>query len=99
MKTIEEKLEIYRAYLNGATIQWRSNASDEVWEDVTSPSFDYGFNDYRVKTEPDHNAMAKAYIVADGYVFWKVGEPSYLDKQDTVRAPEFDIIARNKEQK
>lgn len=100
MKTIEEKIEIYRAYLNGKQIQWKSKSSNSVakdWEDITTPSFNYEACDYRVKPEQPKQRVAYAFVSAKGYLEWNVDE-RYCSA-GFVRYPEFDIIASNNEQK
>ncbi len=96
MKTIEEKVEIYRAYLNGKQIQWKSEMNEIDWEDINAPSFNYETCDYRVKPEPTKQKVAYAFVSAKGYLEWNVDErycsPGF------VRYPEFDIIASNKGQ-
>lgn len=103
MKTIEEKIEIYRAYLNGKQIQWKSKSSNSVakdWEDITTPSFNYEACDYQVKPEPTKHKVAYALIhKLDGYVFWTVSPERHIDRSFYQRCPEFDIIANNKDQK
>ena len=95
MKTIEEKLAIYKAYLEGKEIQIKYLGEGKAWLTPNPrPSFNYSQYDYRVKPEPVKPAVAKAYITEENYVFWTVTEPDYLDNQRSTRAPEFDIIAK-----
>ncbi len=93
MKTIEEKIEIYRAYLNGEQIQWQSKSGRKDWEDIKAPSFNYEECDYRVKPEPEKNDIAKAYMHEDGSLCWMVKDTNFLGHEYYTRAPEFDIIA------
>ncbi len=102
MKTIEEKIEIYRAHLNGKTIQRMplDGQSNFEWEDIRFPTFDYEESDYRVKPEPPKQKVAYAFIhKLDGYVFWTVSPERHIDRGFYQRCPEFDIIANNKDQK
>ena len=91
MKTIEEKMEIYRAYLEGKTIQFASSEDGfKTWEDTTRPSLDYDFNDYRIKPEPPKQRTAYAYVSVDGNVEWNISGRCSVG---CTRAPEFDIVA------
>lgn len=99
MKTIEEKIDIYRAYLNGKQIQWKSKSSNSVakdWEDITTPSFNYEACDYQVKPEPAKQKVAYAFVSVGGYLEWNVNGQHSAGYE---RASEFDIIANNKDQK
>jgi hypothetical protein len=98
MKTIEEKVEIYRAYLNGKTIQWMplDGQSNFEWEDIRFPAFDYEESDYRVKPEPPNQKVAYAFVSVGGYLEWNVNGQHSAGYE---RASEFDIIANNKDQK
>ena len=96
MKTIEDKIEIYRAYLTGKTIQWQSKSRNKDWEDIEKPSFNYEECDYRVKPEPPKQKVAYAFVSVGGYLEWNVNGHHSTSFE---RAPEFDIIANNKDQK
>ena len=92
MKTIEEKVAVYRAHLEGAEIERRSRTGT-VWVPCTNPTFDWIGADYQVKPEPVKPAVAKAYIMPEGYVIWTITDPIY-PHTDSTRAPEFDIVAK-----
>lgn len=95
MKTNEEKIAIYKAYLEGKEIEVKYYGEGGEWgPPAYMPSFNYSMYDYRVKPEPVKPAVAKAYITEENYVFWTVTEPDYLDKERSTRAPEFDIVAK-----
>jgi len=94
MKTNEEKLAIYRAYLEGKEIEIKYAGGPWVAPNG-KPSFDYSQYDYRIK--PDRikvrtMTVAKAYVMPEGYIFWTLTEPAYPYKEAT-RAPEFDLVA------
>lgn len=91
MKTIEEKVAVYRAWLEGKEIEFASDLCK--WEPAPSPSWDWHNFDYRVKPEPVKPAVAKAYIMSEGYVIWTITDPIY-PHTDSTRAPEFDIVAK-----
>ena len=96
MKTIEEKIAIYRAYLNGEQIQWQSKSSKKDWEDIKAPSFNYETCDYRVKPCQQEMKVAYAFVSAKGSLEWNVDER--FCSPGFVRHPEFDIIASSKGQ-
>lgn len=93
MKTIDEKVAIYRAYLEGAEIERRSRTGT-VWVPCTNPTFDWIGVDYRVKPEPVKPAVAYAYRYKQGNIYWADNEHVYSDKKYYTRAPEFDIVAK-----
>ena len=96
MKTNEEKLAIYKAFLEGKEIEVKDVGEGNKWMTPNSmPVFDYGLFDYRIK--PDRiktrtMTVAKAYVMPEGYIFWTLTEPAYPYK-DATRAPEFDRVA------
>ena len=96
MKTNEEKLAIYKAFLEGKEIEVKDVGEGNKWMTPNSmPVFDYGLFDYRIK--PDRikirtMTVAKAYVMPEGYIFWTLTEPAYPYK-DATRAPEFDLVA------
>ena len=94
MKTIEEKLAIYKAYLEGKEIEIKYLGEGEAWMPPnTRPSFNYSQYDYRVKPEPVKPAVAKAYIHTAGSVQWVIS--NHFDNSPYyTRAPEFDIVAK-----
>ena len=95
MKTIEEKLAIYKAYLEGKEIEVKYHGEGEVWmPPAYMPSFNYAQYDYRVKPEPVKPAVAKAYRHNEGRIYWAVDDESYSEKRLSTRAPEFDIVAK-----
>lgn len=62
MKTIEEKLAIYKAYLEGKEIEVKSHGEGEEWgPPAYMPSFNYSQYDYRIKPEPEREAVEQAY--------------------------------------
>jgi hypothetical protein len=94
MKTNEEKLAIYKAYLEGKKIQIKYAGEGHEWGAINSrPSFNYSMYDYRVKPVPVKPVVAKAYIMSEGYVIWTITDPIY-PHTDSTRAPEFDIVAK-----
>ena len=94
MKTNEEKLAIYKAYLEGKEIEIKYLGEGEAWMSPnTRPSFNYSQYDYRVKPEPVKPVVAYAYIMPEGYVIWTITDPIY-PHTDSTRAPEFDIVAK-----
>ena len=97
MKTNEEKLAIYKAYLEGKEIQIKYLGEGKAWLTPRGtgrrPSFNYSQYDYRVKPEPVKPVVAKAYTMPEGYVFWTIAEPLHPYENST-RAPEFDIVAK-----
>lgn len=50
--SIEDKVELFTAWLKGAKIQMRYIGFGN-WYDVAHPSWHYEFNDYRIKSEED----------------------------------------------
>ncbi len=92
METIEEKVAVHRAWLEGKQIQV-VNRQKTVWNDTDAPLWDWLTCKYRVKPEPAKPAVAKAYLMAEGYVIWTVTEPIHLHEYSR-RAPEFDIVAK-----
>ncbi len=100
MKTIEEKIEIYRAYLNGKQIEFTVIGKDYWKNAAVIPAFNWEEYDYRVKPETPKQRVAYAFIhKLDGYVFWTVSPERHIDRMFYQRCPEFDIIANNKDQK
>ena len=92
MKTIDEKVAVYRAWLEGKPIQV-VRGGGAAWEGTAKPSWDWYIYDYRVKPEPAKPAVAKAYIHTAGFVQWAVND--YFDNEPNyTRAPEFDIVAK-----
>lgn len=92
MKTIEEKVAVYRAWLEGKEIEFASDLCK--WEPAPSPSWDWHNFDYRVKPEPVKPAVAYAYRYKQGNIYWADNEHVYSDKKYYTRAPEFDIVAK-----
>lgn len=92
MKTIEEKVAVYRAWLEGKEIEFASDLCK--WEPAPSPSWDWHNFDYRVKPEPVKPAVAYAYRHTCGCLYWADNEHVYSDKKYYTRAPEFDIVAK-----
>lgn len=92
MKTIEEKVVVYRAYLEGAEIERRSRTGT-VWVPCTNPTFDWIGVDYRVKPEPVKPAVARAFKQKYGGIYWTLDEGHKPFNED-MRAPEFDIVAK-----
>lgn len=96
MKTNEEKLAIYKAYLEGKEIEVKDVGEWGKWMPPNSmPVFDYGLFDYRIKPDRIKTRtmnVAKAYVMPEGYIFWTLTEPAYPYK-DATRAPEFDLVA------
>ena len=94
MKTIEEKLAIYKAYLEGKEIEIKYLGEGEAWMPPNArPSFNYSQYDYRVKPEPVKPAVAYAYRHTCGCLYWADNEHVYSDTRYYTRAPEFDIVA------
>jgi hypothetical protein len=94
MKTNEEKLAIYKAYLEGKEIEVKYYGEGEKWRPPGyMPLFNYAQYDYRVKPVPVKPVVAKAYIMSEGYVIWTITDPIY-PHTDSTRAPEFDIVAK-----
>ena len=96
MKTIEEKIEIYRAYLNGKQIEFTVIGQDYWQNAAVIPAFNWEEYDYRVKPEPPKQRVAYAFVSVGGYLEWNVNGHHSTSFE---RAPEFDIIANNKDQK
>ena len=95
MKTIEEKLAIYKAYLEGKEIQIKYLGEGKAWLTPNPrPSFNYSQYDYRVKPEPVKPGVAYAYRYKQGNIYWADNEHVYSDKKYYTRAPEFDIVAK-----
>ena len=94
MKTNEEKLAIYKAYLEGKEIEVKYYGEGEKWgPPAYMPSFNYAQYDYRVKPVPVKPVVAYAYRYKQGNIYWADNEWVYSDKQNYTRAPEFDIVA------
>ena len=51
MKTLEEKIAVMHACLEGKKIEFK-NYSTREWIEVTNPEFNWCFNDYRIKDVP-----------------------------------------------
>lgn len=55
MKTLEEKIEIMRAYADGKSVESKSlnmidpNGTELGWEDVKTPTWNWGLCDYRLR--------------------------------------------------
>ena len=96
MKTIEEKIEIYRAYLNGKQIEFTVIGQDYWQNAAVIPAFNWEGYDYRVKPEPPKQRVAYAFVSPKGFLEWSVDE-RYCST-GFVRCPEFDIIASNEGQ-
>ena len=95
MKTIEEKLAIYKAYLEGKEIEVKYYGEGEKWRPPGyMPLFNYAQYDYRVKPEPVKPAVAYAYRHTCGCLYWADNEHVYSDTKYYTRAPEFDIVAK-----
>ena len=96
MKTNEEKLAIYKAFLEGKEIEVKDvGEGNKLMTPNSMPVFDYGLFDYRIK--PDivkirTMTVAKAYKREDGMIIWVVGE-SLLVHKYYQRLPEFDLVA------
>ncbi len=93
MKTIDEKVAVYRAWLEGKPIQV-VRGGGAAWEGTAKPSWDWYIYDYRVKPEPVKPAVAYAYRYKQGNIYWADNEHIYSDKKYYTRAPEFDIVAK-----
>ena len=93
MKTIDEKVAVYRAWLEGKQIQVVNRHKTE-WNDTNSPVWDWYTCKYRVKPEPVKPAVAYAYRYKQGNIYWADNEHIYSDKKYYTRAPEFDIVAK-----
>ena len=92
MKTIDEKVAVYRAWLEGKPIQV-VRGGGAAWEGTAKPSWDWYIYDYRVKPEPVKPAVAKAYVHTTGSVQWVIS--NHFDNSPYyTRAPEFDIVAK-----
>jgi len=92
VETIEEKVAVHRAWLEGKTIQV-VNRQKTVWNDTGAPTWDWLTCKYRVKPEPVKLAVAKAYVHTAGFVQWAIN--NYFDNTPNyTRAPEFDIVAK-----
>ncbi len=79
-RTIEEKLEIMKAYLEGKTIQL-DNGNE--WEDIKNPSWAWEYCDYRVKPDEPKKLMTcrqLAELLAKGY-----GQTTYFYSDGTAR--------------
>ena len=50
MKSLEEKIEVMKAALDGKEIQY--NDGDGLWGLAPTPHWDWNRNDYRIKPEP-----------------------------------------------
>ena len=95
MKTNEEKLAIYKAYLEGKEIEVKYLGEGEAWtKPAYMPSFNYSQYDYRIKAEPVKPAVAKAYRHKDGGLTWTLDDHFHTISPYFTRAPEFDIIAK-----
>ena len=92
MKTIEEKVAVHRAWLEGKEIEFASDLCK--WEPAPSPSWDWRNFNYRVKPEPVKPAVAYAYRHTCGCLYWADNEHVYSDTKYYTRAPEFDIVAK-----
>lgn len=85
-RTIEEKLEVMKAYLEGKTIQFknRKKEDDDSWENA-NPTWDWDLFDYRIKPEEsDEPKKLMSYrqlaeLMAKGY-----GQNAYLYTDGTL---------------
>jgi len=85
--TIEEKLEVMKAYLEGKTIQFknRKKEDDDSWENA-NPTWDWDLFDYRIKPEESDEpkklmtCRQLAELMAKGY-----GQNAYFYKDGTSR--------------
>ena len=94
MKTNEEKLAIYKAYLEGKKIEIKYAGEGHEWQEPsTRPSFNYSQYDYRVKPEPVKPVVARAFKQKYGGIYWTLDEGHKPFNED-MRAPEFDIVAK-----
>ena len=98
METIEEKVAVHRAWLEGKQIQV-VNRQKTVWNDTDKPAWDWIICTYRVKPEPMKPepvkpAVAYAYRYKQGNIYWADNEHVYSDKKYYTRAPEFDIVEK-----
>jgi hypothetical protein len=91
VKTIEEKVAVHRAWLEGKQIQV-VNRQKTVWNDTDAPLWDWLTCKYRVKPEPAKPAVAKAYVHTNGAVYWTLDRP--IMSRHYTRTPEFDIVAK-----
>lgn len=88
-KTVDEKLAVMRAWLEGEEIEARSHFGDGEWYDATHPWWDWDKFDYRVKpSEPvddyinwDHVSDEFNFMARDenGEVFLYKDNPELLD--------------------
>lgn len=51
MKTLEEKIEVMQAFLDGKTIQDNIDGNWTDWKSGNDPQFNWGTYDYRIKPE------------------------------------------------
>lgn len=66
MKTIEEMIEVMKAYNEGKEIQCLFANCDE-WEDDTNPRWDWILRDYRVKSEKQYRPYKDTEEMIDDY--------------------------------
>lgn len=88
-KTIDEKLSVMRAWLEGEKIESRSHFGDGEWYDATHPWWDWNKFEYRLKpSEPvddyinwDHVSDKFNFMARDrtGEVFLYENKPELLD--------------------
>ena len=52
MKTLEEKIEVMQAFLDGKEVEIYNDVEDPCsWESISNPEFNWEYNDYRIKLE------------------------------------------------
>lgn len=92
MKTIEEKVAVFKAWLEGERIE--ASRTGREWAQTNSPSWNWKEFDYRVAPpvfKPRDMLVAKAYVSSAGAMFWTLGEP--VNDWNSKRVPEFDLVA------
>ena len=47
--TIQEQIQVMQHFANGGKVERKS---DDCWEDISRPNWDWLHNDYRIKQEP-----------------------------------------------
>lgn len=65
MKTIQEKIAIMQAFADGKKIEYKPTRSiknttispQPPWQGISTPQFNWGYNDYRVKEETVTNRI------------------------------------------
>lgn len=92
MKTIEEKIEIYRAFLEGEQIEFTIIGVNHWQNEAVIPEFNWEDYDYRVKPKQPKKNVAYAFVSKFGLLTWRLNDKCVYGFE---RSPEFDIIARD----